>query len=250
MLGTLLNAGAIFLGALLGLTTKLDVSLQRQQLIKVLLGLATSWFGLKLFWDGLRWHGATTTTAQQFFFQLVVVLLAMIVGHLLGKLCRIQVAMNRLGQNAKTKLEHAATEGKKAASDGLFAATLLFCAAPLGIVGALEDGLRNYFQPLAVKAVMDGLAALSFARMFGWMAMLAALPLGAFLYCIALLGTRLAPWLEAQMLLGVVHASGGLIITYVALVIFEIKKVEIGNYLPALVVAPALMKLSQALHGW
>jgi hypothetical protein len=244
MLGTLLNTGAIVLGAILGVATQLQLPAHRQQQIKVLLGVATVWFGFRLMWMGLA-----SGTVKFFFHQFLVVLAAMVVGHALGRLCGIQALMNRVGQSAKTKLERAATDGKKAANDGFIAATLLFCAAPLGIVGALEDGLQRYFAPLAIKAVMDGLAAFSFARMFGWMAMLAAVPLAALLFGLALLGDRIEPWLGAQGLLGVVHASGGLIMTYVALVIFEVKKVEIANYLPALVVAPALMKLSQILLG-
>jgi hypothetical protein len=38
------------------------------------------------------------------------------------------------------------------------ACTILFCAAPLGLLGAVTDGLSGYFYLLAVKAVMDGLA--------------------------------------------------------------------------------------------
>ena len=245
MLGTLLNAGAILAGAILGLATKWDVPARRQQQIKVLLGVATTWFGLKLLWDGLVWNGQLSGTPRHFFYQLVIVLLGMIVGHLMGRLFRIQSWMNRLGQSAKVKLERASTAGKNTTSDGLMAATLLFCAAPLGLVGALEDGLQGYFQPLAIKAVMDGLASLAFARMFGWTALLAALPVAAFLSGFELLGTRVEPWLAAQGLLGVVHASAGLILTYIVLLIFEVKKVRVGDYLPALVAAPALMKLAQ-----
>ncbi len=247
MLGMLLNAGAILAGAAIGLATRWDVPARRQQQIKVLLGVATTWFGLKLLWDGLVWNGPLSGTARHFFQQLIVVLLAMIVGHLLGRLCGIQLWMNSLGRSAKVKLERASSAGKGAASDGLMAATLLFCAAPLGLVGALEDGLQGYFAPLAIKAVMDGLASLAFARMFGWTALLAALPVAAFLSGFALLGTRLEPWLSTQGLLGVVHASAGLILTYIVLLIFEVKKVPVGNYLPALIVAPALMKLWQVI---
>src|SRR5205085_2288047 len=105
---------------------------------KVLLGVATVWFGLKLVWDGLRWNGVISGTAKHFFYQLVIVLVAMVLGSFIGKLCRIQAFMNRLGHSAKIKLERAATQKHAAASDGFIAATLLFCAAPLGIVGALE----------------------------------------------------------------------------------------------------------------
>lgn len=242
MLGTLINAGAILIGGLLGAATRVEVPMPRQQFIKVLLGVATVWFGLRLVWIGL-W--LPSRTAKFFFHQLVIVLIGMVLGHLIGRLCRIQAAMNRIGQNAKAKLERVGQEGKKAANDGFMAATMLFCAAPLGIVGALEDGLSRYWAPLAIKGAMDCLAALSFARMFGWMAMLSAVPVAAFLYALTLLGAAIEPWLTTHELAGVFHASAGLIMTYVALVIFEVKKVEIGNYLPALAVAPALMKLSQ-----
>ena len=243
MIGALLNAGAIFFCALIGLTTKFHVSVRRQQQIKVFLGVATAYLGLRLIWIGL-----SSGTARFFFYQLVIVLAAMVLGHLAGKACRIQALMNRIGQTAKAKLESATGKRtREAGGDGFIAATLLFCAAPLGIVGALEDGLLRYFQPLAIKAVMDGLAALSFARMFGWTSMLSAVPVAAFLCGWSLLGLQIEPWLASQGLTGVVHASIGLIITYVALVVFEVKKVEIGNYLPAILVAPVLMKLSQLL---
>ena len=101
MLGTLINAGAILLGGFLGTATRLDLAAPRQQQLKVLLGVATTFFGLKLVWIGL----ASTGTARGFFRQLAVVLLAMVVGHLLGKVCRVQALFNKLGHDAKLKLE-------------------------------------------------------------------------------------------------------------------------------------------------
>ncbi len=244
MLGAYLNAGAILLGAILGRLARRDVSMRHQQQIKVLLGVATSFFGLQLLWKGL-----STGSARFFFHQFVVVLVAMVLGHALGKLCGIQSLMNRIGQTAKLKLERASTDPAKAAGEGFIAATLLFCAAPLGWVGAIVDGLSNFFQPLAVKAVMDGLGAFSFARMFGWTAALSAVPVAAVLSGLSLLGHRLEPLLTRHEVLGVVQGTAGLMITYVALIIFEVKKVELGNYLPCLVVAPLLMKLSHVLFG-
>ena len=85
MLGTLINAGAILLGAIIGLSTRLNVAAPRQQQIKILLGVAAAWFGLRLVWIGLAVGPATF-----FFQQLTVVLAAMVVGHLLGKLVGIQ----------------------------------------------------------------------------------------------------------------------------------------------------------------
>ena len=59
--------------------------------------------------------------------------------------------------------------------------SLPFCAAPLGILGAIHNGLLpDYFYPLAIKALMDGLATMSFAAMFGWGVVLSAVPVLVF----------------------------------------------------------------------
>lgn len=242
MIGTWLNVAAIVLGALIAICTRMNLTAGTQQFLKVLLGVATTWFGLKL-----CWHGLASRDVKMFFYQLLVVLAAMVIGHLLGKVCRLQQVFNRLGSVAKTKLEKASERGPNAGGDGFLAATILFCAAPLGIVGALADGFENYFAPLAIKAVMDGLAAFSFVRMFGWTAILSALPVSAFLSVLTVAASRAAPWLASHELLGVVNASAGLIVTYVTLVIFEVRRVELANYLPSLLVAPALMILFQRI---
>src|ERR1039458_1662564 len=49
-----------------------------------------------------------------------------------------------------------------------FVCTILFWAAPLGLLGAVADGLSGYYYLLAVKAVMDGLAMASFVKMVRW----------------------------------------------------------------------------------
>ena len=67
-------------------------------------------------------------------------------------------------------------------ADGFTACTILFCAAPLGLLGAVTDGFPvgdsgfGYFYLLAVKAVMDGLAMTGFVKMFGWPSALSAFP--------------------------------------------------------------------------
>ena len=65
-------------------------------------------------------------------------------------------------------------------SEGFKVCATLFCAAPLGLVGALEDGLCEDSDPLGVKAAVDGLATMSFVRVFGPGAMVSALPVLAF----------------------------------------------------------------------
>ena len=96
-------------------------------------------------------------------------------------------------------------------SDGFKTCTALFCAAPLAVLGAVQDGLLGYWFPLAVKAVMDGLATLGFAGLFRWAPTLAALPVLAFQGTITLACAQwLKPLLAAHGLIDSVNAVGGL----------------------------------------
>jgi uncharacterized membrane protein YqgA involved in biofilm formation len=50
----------------------------------------------------------------------------------------------------------------------------------------------------------------------------------------------LQPFLQAHQLLDSVNAVGGLLLCTVGMVIFEIRRVELADFLPALAVAPVL----------
>ena len=109
----------------------------------------------------------------------------------------------------------------------------------------MADGLSGYFYLLAVKAVMDALAMMSFVKIFRWPAALAAVPVYLFLNGLTLAvysGAR--PWLEPLALIGSVNLAAGIIVCAMVLVILEVRRVELANYLPALAVAPLLAWLS------
>jgi len=71
--------------------------------------------------------------------------------------------------------------------------------------------------------------------------MLAALPVLAFQGTITLVCVQfLKPVLETHGLIDSVNAVGGLLVFCVALVILELKRVELADYLPSLAFAPLL----------
>ena len=51
--------------------------------------------------------------------------------------------------------------------EGFVTASLIFCVGPLTIQGAIEDGLMGDYTKLAMKAMMDGFAAMAFATTLG-----------------------------------------------------------------------------------
>jgi uncharacterized membrane protein YqgA involved in biofilm formation len=238
MTGAFLNAIGILLGALFGLARRAPLSARAQNFFRRALGVAAIFFGFRLVW--LHVSGTFFSCAKQVF----IALLAIIVGNLLGKILRLQKISNRLGRFAGNKIASAQSDAPRKTGDGFTACMLLFCAAPLGILGAVTDGLSGDFYLLAVKAVMDALAMTGFMKIFGWPAAFSAFPVYIFLGALTLACEFYAkPFLDSHGLVDSVNVAGGFIACAVALVIFEVRKVELANYLPALAVAPLFTRL-------
>jgi uncharacterized protein len=235
VVGTLINAGAIVAGGLLGLMQKKPLSITNQFFFKAALGAFTTFCGLRLTWASL--NGSFLAVLKQ----VVIVILALTLGRLAGRLLHLQKTSNRVGRFARERMAAVQPDSPNRFNDGFNVCALLFCVAPLGILGAVQDGLSGYFLPLVIKAVMDGLAAMSFVAMFGGGIVLSAVPVLVWQGTITILCARfLQPFLQAHALTDSVNATGGLLVFCVALIIFEIKKIEVTDYLPSLVFAPVL----------
>jgi uncharacterized membrane protein YqgA involved in biofilm formation len=235
VIGASLNAAGIIVGGLIRLIWRKPISPQTQAFFKLLLGLATVFLGLRLFFTNIGGSGFEVLK------QLIIAALAILIGKPLGRLMHLQKGSNYLGQYARRLIEQAKPDDPLRTSKGLNVCAILFCAAPLGILGAVHDGLAGYYHLLLIKGVMDGLAMTGFVVMFGWGAMLSALPVFVFQMAITLAcHLHLLPFLEQHDLASSVNAVGGLIVCTVSLVIFEFKKVELADFLPCLAVAPIL----------
>ena len=235
MIGTFLNVGGIVLGSVAGLVKKKPLSLGNQFFFKAVLGALTTYFGLRLTWMSI--NGPLLQFSKEF----LIIILSLILGRITGRLLRLQKASNRLGVYAKERMSSVNPTSANRFSDGFNVCTALFCAAPLGILGAVQGGLSGYYHPLVIKAVMDGLAAMSFVGMFGWGVVLSGVPVLVFQGTITLACARwLQPILDAHHLVEPVNATGGILVVSVALIIFEIRRIEVTDYLPSLVFAPLL----------
>jgi hypothetical protein len=234
MTGTILNAVAILAGGVVGLSTRKEPAPANQAVWKVLLGLAAVYVGLGTTWHAL--HGPFLNGLKD----LTVVMVALILGNVTGRVLRLQKGLNRLGRYARELLGTAQTTPPHSFNAGFTACAILYCVSPIAVVGALQDGLAGNWKTLAVKAVMDGLACLAFVRMLGWGVLLTVVPLVAWLGTLTLAARLVTPWLQSQGMLDPILATSGMIVFSIALVILEVKKVELANYLPSLVFAPVL----------
>lgn len=235
MIGTILNAAAIVIGGLAGLLISRQLSPKNQVMLKVFLGAFTVYVGLSMTWQGLN------GSFGQVLKQLGIVVLALMLGNVTGKLLHLQKMLNRAGRFAKERMTTTLSpEDRRGFNDGFVVCSVLFCAAPLAILGSLSDGVTGNFKPLLIKSVMDGLAMMAFVGMFGWSAMLSVVPVVAFQGTVTLLGQSLLPFLVRHGLVDSFNATGGLLVFTVSLIILELKKVELADYFPSLVYASLL----------
>lgn len=234
MTGPILNALGVVVGGVLGLLFKRQLLPATQLAIRGLMGVATVYIGLRITWNSL--HGSALQVGKE----VVIVVLALALGRIAGRVLRIQTSLNRLGQFAGRRIAEAKSSHPNRFQDGFIVCTLLFCAGPLGPIGAVLAGLTDYWEPLAIKMVMDGLAAMGFVAIFGWGALLSAVPLLVYLGAIALGAQRCLPFLAEYQLLDSVNAVGGLLVFCVALIVLELKKLDLADYLPSLLMAPLI----------
>lgn len=237
MIGTFLNVAGILVGGLMGLTRRKPLGPATESYFKVVLGALTVFYGLRLTWVSI------SGSAFEVLKQLTIVVVALGLGRLAGRGLRLQRMSNRVGQSARARISDARPDDPERFGKGFQTCAALFCAAPLGILGSVQEGLSltDYFYPLAIKAVMDGLASMGFVSLFGRGVLLSALPVLALQGTMTLLVARLLePILSHHNLTNSVNAVGGLLVFCVALVILGLKRIELADYLPSLVTAPLL----------
>jgi len=236
MLGTALNAAGILVGGVLGLALTRQMKPSTQQMLKLLLGALTIYVGLKTTWSSLSFGEGFWSVMKQ----MTIVILAMMLGKVTGRLLHLQKGINHLGRYARERFEKSQTERPAKFGEGFVTASLLFCVGPMAILGSVQDGLDNQWQTLGVKALLDGLATMAFIATFGWGVILAVIPVVAYQGTITLCARLLEPYLRDNAVIDSINATGGLLVFSIALVILEIKKVDLADYLPSLAFAPLI----------
>jgi len=229
--GTLINVATVLLGTLVG--TLLGGRLPQRLRDRVLagLGLVTLVIGVEL---ALSWRDTNA----------LFVLGGVLLGGLVGEGLRIEQRLARLGDRLQARTSRG-SDGDSTVSEAFFTASLLFCVGPLTVVGAIQDGLTGDYEILATKAVLDGFAAVALAASLGpgvaWAALSVLLVQGAISLGAGLFEEILGEGTEA---LAALSSAGGVLIIAIALKLLSITDVRVGNFLPALLFAPALVGLA------
>jgi len=234
MIGTLINVATVLLGGGLGLLFGSRLPDRLKATLVAGLGLFTTALGLRMF---------ILNTDNP-----LIVLGCLLAGTLLGEWWRIEDGLQSLGGWLERRFARApdgyqAGDGSSRFVRGFLTASLLFCVGPMTILGSLQDGLSGDYSTLATKAVLDGFAALAFASSLGPGVLFSAVVILLYQGGLSLLAGQLSPLMTDRMVAEMTATGGVLLVGIAVSSLLELKPIRVGNYLPALALAPLLTAL-------
>jgi hypothetical protein len=237
--GTLLNVATVLAGTVIGLLVGSRMPARLQSSLTTGLGLFTLLIGASM---GLRIFNDPAAEAGDE----LAVLGAVLLGVAIGELMRLHDGLEWIGGWFQRRL--ARSDRPSRIAEAFVTASLVFCVGPLTILGSLQNGLTGETQLLAIKSLLDGVASIAFAAALGPGVALAAVTVLVVQGGIAAGASLLADALDAATILAVT-AAGGVILLGVALRLLDLKPVRVASFLPALVLAPLLFRLADAVRG-
>lgn len=227
MTGTFINVAAVLAGTAIGVAFGARLPAGMQQRVLAGLGLVTAVIGVDL---ALEWRDTSP----------LYVLGAVLLGGLIGEALGIEERLGRLGDRLQARVQRDGSHST--VSEAFFTASLLFCVGPLTVIGSFEDGLRGNIEPLATKSLLDGFASIALASTLGFGVAFAALTVLAVQGALTL-GASLFDGILRGEALAAMTSTGGVLIMGISLKLLDLKDVRVGNFLPALVLAPVLVGL-------
>jgi uncharacterized protein len=242
--GTIINIITVLVGGALGLRFGSRLPDRVRQTVVAGLGLFTAAIGLQMFFK--------TGNA-------IVVLISLLIGGLLGEWWRIEDGLRGLGELLERRFTiNSATQAVADTGGnplkltetnfikGFLTASLLFCIGPMTIIGSIQDGLTGDYSLLAIKSVLDGFASLAFASSLGVGVLFSTLVILVYQGGLSLLAFQAQALISPEMMNELTAAGGVLLLGVAISSLLEIKPIRVGNFLPALLIAPLIMGILQA----
>ena len=231
MTGTLINIITVLIGGILGLLIGARFPERIRQTIVAGLGLFTGAVGIFMF----------IKTENP-----IIVLISLLIGGLLGEWWRIEDGLKNLGGALERRFVKSARSGTLDSDTdtfirGFMTASLVFCVGPMTILGSIQDGLSGDYSLLAIKSVLDGFAAFAFASSLGLGVLFSTIVILVYQGGLSLLAAQAQAVITPEMM-GEMTAVGGVLLLGIAVSsLLEIKPIRVGNFLPALLIAPVLV---------
>ena len=234
--GTLINIAAIILGTLLGLVMGKRFHSDLRDLLTQAMGfvvLIAAADSLRTFWDRDFQDSFTRGVS------ILVILFSLAIGATLGHWSGIERRLENLGDQLRRRFSR---DENPRFVEGFLAASILFGVGPMAVLGGISDGMGEGIELLVLKSTLDFFMSIMFAASFGWGVGLSAIPVGLYQFTWTGVGFGLGEVLTPVQVQALT-ITGGLLLIGIALGSMGIKRIAIGNLLPAIFIAPILAGL-------
>ncbi len=233
-MGTLINVLAILAGSAIGVLLGNRLSEKMSRTLTDAMGLIVLVIGALNLLELSNQSFEKSTGAVP---TILVVLAALLIGGVLGSLMNIEGRLEQFGAWLQSK-----TKGKgdkELFIQGFVNAALLFTIGPMAILGALQDGLGQGFDVLALKSTLDGFTSIAFSATMGWGVAFSAIPVGLWQGLLTILSATVGAVLS-EAAVAAITATGGILLLGTGLRLLQIRMVSVADLLPALIIAPII----------
>lgn len=222
MLGVLVNALAILAGSLVGLLAKKGLPEKITNAIMTAVALCVIYIGV----SGML-KGENT----------LVLIVSMVLGTAVGTLLDLDGRIERLGGRLERRFQRG---GKRTPiAEGFVTASLLFCVGAMAILGSFNAGLKQDYELLFTKSLLDGISACMLSVSLGLGVAFSAIPLFVYQGLLTLLAHVIAPLLS-DAAIAEITCCGSVMILAIGLNMLHLTKIKTADLLPAVLFAPVL----------
>lgn len=230
--GTWINVATVLSGTALGLVLQRQLMPSLHQIITQGIGLVTLVVGMTM---ALELAKVTISHIDG----VVLALVCLVLGGALGELVKLDDRLYTLGN----WLQQHMGKGNHHFTEGFMTASLLFCVGPLTLIGSLNNGLTGDNRLLVLKAMMDGISAMTLTSSFGIGVGYSTVVILLYQGGISLAAGSLAQVLpnpETAPSIMLITGIGGVIILGLGLNLLKVAQIRVASFLPAFLLAPLL----------
>lgn len=215
--GTLVNASAILLGSTVGLSAGNRISPGIKGILMQALGLAVLVIGFQMALSGTG---------------LIPAVACLLLGGITGEMLHIEDGLEWLGLHLKDRFR----SDSATFVQGFVSATLLYLTGAMTIVGCIQDGTVGDASTLYLKSLLDGVASVALSSTLGIGVLFSSLSVLIVQGGLTILASHIA-FLQEPEVLESITVTGGMIIVGIGINLMDIKKIRVGNLVPAVVYA-------------
>ena len=222
-MGTLINALAIVIATILGVTFKKGLPEKIQKSVMLVLGLGLT--ALSLGWflkDFLILRDGQFITHSD-----LLIILSLVIGVIIGEWMDIDHRLNHWAMSFEKKYN------LPPLAKGFITATLIFCVGAMAIIGSIQDGLYGDMTTLVIKSTLDFITALILASVLGIGVIFSALSVLIYQGSITIAASYLDTFLTTEMITAI-SMVGNIILIAIGINFMELRKIKVANMIPAI----------------